>query len=159
MTHTMTQKKTQIPQETFEGQFLVFYAGGYKLGIDVFNTKGVTGLRKMQIALDLPEKIRGYIELLGEKTYVLDCGQLLGKKPVKIDDRSCAIILEYPTQNGTKEIALAVDKIEKVEKIRANKSFTGDSKIERYSLAHSINNTIILDIDKLILDNDFQIGQ
>ncbi len=143
-------------EDTQKGKFLTFSMGSETYGIEVRYVIEIIGIQPMTEVPELPEYIRGIINLRGKIIPVMDV-RLRFKKPFReYNDRTCVIVIDIDDAN----VGLIVDSVsemlsipeeEIVDPPEANK--TGNRYIKGIG---KVGNEIklILDCHKLLNDVD-----
>ncbi len=143
-------------EDTQKGKFLTFSMGSETYGIEVRYVIEIIGIQPMTEVPELPEYIRGIINLRGKIIPVMDV-RLRFKKPFReYNDKTCVIVIDIDNAN----VGLIVDSVsemlsipeeEVVDPPEANK--TGNRYIKGIG---KVGNEIklILDCYKLLNDVD-----
>lgn len=107
--------ETQV-EDTLKDRFLTFEIGGESYGIDLKYVKEIVGLQPITPVPELPEYIRGIINLRGKIIPVLDV-RLRFKKPFReYTDRTCVIVIDV----NEVSVGLIVDSVSEVMTIHEN---------------------------------------
>ncbi|MFA6940872.1 MAG: chemotaxis protein CheW [Clostridiaceae bacterium] len=155
----MSNEEMDIIQEedTQKGKFLIFTIDKEDYGIEIKNVLEIVGIQPITAVPQLPEYIKGMINLRGKIIPVMDVRLRFKKKEIKYDDRTCIIIVQLDEIY----VGLIVDRVSEVMNI-SDDEFTevpeiGSNSNNRY--ISSIGNTksgvkIILDCNKIISDDE-----
>lgn len=104
------QELLEEEEDTQKGRFLTFELGGESYGIEIKYVTEIIGLQPVTEVPELPEYIRGIINLRGTIIPVMDV-RLRFKKPFReYNDRTCVIVVDI----GEIAIGLIVDSVSEV---------------------------------------------
>ena len=143
-------------EDTQKDKFLTFQLGKEDYGIEIKHVTEIVGIQKITDVPDMPDFIRGVINLRGQVIPVMDVRLRFKMEPREYDDRTCVVVVNI---KGT-AIGLVVDTVNEVADISAEqispppKVNTDES---RYILGMGkINNEvkILLEVDKLIYQEE-----
>lgn len=97
-------------EDTQKGKFLIFTLGSEDYGLDIKYVTEIIGIQKITEVPELPEYIRGIINLRGSIIPVMDVRLRFRKSFREYNDRTCIVIVE------TKDISvgLIVDAVSEV---------------------------------------------
>ena len=97
-------------EDTQHGRFLTFALGEEVFGVEIKYVTEIIGLQPITILPEVPEYIKGIINLRGKIIPVIDMRLKFKKNAVEYNDRTCIIVIE------TKElsIGLIVDNVAEV---------------------------------------------
>ncbi|HYH03479.1 MAG TPA: chemotaxis protein CheW [Bacillota bacterium] len=110
MTATIIQELLDQEEDTQKDLFLTFTLGKESYGIEIKNVTEIIGLQPVTEVPELPEYIKGIINLRGRIIPVMDA-RLRFKKPfLEYNDRTCVIVIEV----NTISIGLIVDRVSEV---------------------------------------------
>ena len=145
-------------EDTQKGKFLTFSLGSEMYGIEVRYVIEIIGIQPMTEVPELPDHIKGIINLRGKIIPVMDV-RLRFKKPFKeYNDRTCVIVIDIDDNY----IGLIVDSVsemlsipegEIVDPPEANK--TGNRYIKGIGKVGN-EMKLILDCNKLLNDRDIE---
>jgi len=154
--HEIETINTLQEEDTQKGKYLTFSLGAEFYAIEIKYVTEIIGMQPVSEVPELPEYVKGIINLRGKIIPVMDV-RLRFKKPiVSYNDRTCVIVIEISRIS----IGLIVDLVSEVMAIPdddivpppevsqgGNKFIKGIGKV---------NNDVklLLDCDKLINDND-----
>ncbi len=142
-------------EDTQEGKYLSFRIGNEQYGIEIKHVTEIVGIQKITEVPDMPEYVKGVINLRGNVIPVVDIRLRFRMKAIEYDDRTCVIVVNVEES----PIGLVVDAVREVisilpEQISPPPSVArGD--ISRYikGMGRFENDVIILlAIDKLLFD-------
>ncbi len=107
----MTEMNELYEQEdTLKGRFLTFTLGTEAYGIEIQYVTEIIGIQAITEIPELPEYIRGIINLRGKIIPVMDVRLRFKKEYVEYNDRTCVIVVDL--QNIS--IGLIVDSVSEV---------------------------------------------
>ena len=125
-------------ENTMEGKFLTFYLAEEDYGIAICYVREIIGIQKITLVPDMPDYIRGVINLRGRVIPVMDVRIRFNMPTREYDDRTCIIVVNI----DDKAIGLVVDKVNEVADIP-------DSQIEPPPKAGQSDSNYILGIGKI----------
>lgn len=143
-------------EDTQKGKFLTFILGSENYGLEIKYVTEIIGIQEITAIPEVPEYIRGIINLRGKIVPVMDV-RLRFKKPIKeYNDRTCVIVIDIKDIS----IGLIVDSVSEVIVIpdaeivqppdvgnSSNKYIKGIGKVENEV-------KLILDCNKLLNDEE-----
>lgn len=155
----MSNEELDVIQEedTLKGKFLIFTIDKEDYGIEIKNVLEIVGMQPITAVPQLPEYIKGMINLRGKIIPVMDVRLRFKKKEIEYDDRTCIIII----QMDEIYVGFIVDRVSEVMNISedefAEVPELGSNSKNKY--ISSIGNTksgvkIILDCNKIISDDE-----
>ena len=106
----------EINEEIQEGKFLTFAVGNEEYGIDIRYVNEIIGLQKITEVPDMPEYIKGVINLRGKVIPVMSIRLRFNFKEIEHTDRTCIIVLQIDDV----VVGLIVDTVSEVLDIAAN---------------------------------------
>ncbi|MCX8131045.1 MAG: chemotaxis protein CheW [Clostridia bacterium] len=94
MTDEVTQEIFEPEEDTQKGKFLTFSLGKESYGIEIKFVTEIIGIQPITEVPELPEYIRGIINLRGKIIPLMDI-RLRFKKPLReYDDRTCIVVVD-----------------------------------------------------------------
>lgn len=145
-------------EDTQKGRFLTFVLGEESYGIDIKYVTEIIGLQPITEVPELPDYIRGIINLRGKIIPVMDV-RLRFKKPFKeYNDRTCVVVIDIEDIS----IGLIVDRVSEVLTIPdveivppPELSKTGNKYIKGIG---KVGNEVklLLDCNKLLREDDIE---
>lgn len=94
MTHILEQQLDYEEEDTQKDKFLAFTIGNEVYGLEIKYVIEIIGIQEITEVPELPEYIRGIINLRGKIISVMDV-RLRFRKPIKeYNDRTCIIVVE-----------------------------------------------------------------
>ena len=149
MARPLEEDVLEQQEDTQKGRFLTFPLGGESYGIEIKYVTEIIGIQPITEVPELPEYIKGIINLRGKIIPVMDA-RLRFKKPfMEYNDRTCVIVIDVEDVS----IGLIVDSVSEVISIT-------DENIVPTPSIQKINNRYIKGIGKtgnevkLLLDCD-----
>jgi purine-binding chemotaxis protein CheW len=110
MNEAMIEGVGEEAEDTQKGRFLTFVLGEESYGIDIKYVTEIIGLQPVTAVPELPDYIRGIINLRGKIIPVMDV-RLRFKKPFKdYNDRTCVVVIDIEEIS----IGLIVDSVSEV---------------------------------------------
>jgi len=106
----------QEAEETQKDLYLTFRLADEDYGMEIFNVIEIVGIQKITNIPDMPEYIKGIINLRGSVIPVMDARLKFGMPKRQYDDRTCLIVVRV---NETTS-ALVVDCVNEVLEIPTN---------------------------------------
>lgn len=114
MEQEMTLEVTAV--EAPKDQYLIFSVDKELFGIDINYVTEIIGMEIITVVPDLPDFIRGVINLRGKVVPVLDVRIRFQKEPITYTDRTCIIVVEIESVF----IGLIIDEVLEVTRIEEN---------------------------------------
>ncbi len=144
--------------ENQANKYLLFILGDEEYGIDIAQITAIEELQKITGIPDMPEYVRGVINLRGKVIPAVDLRLRFGLEEKKYDDRTCIIIVSVDSSS----IGLIVDIVSEVHEIAYEDigplpTFENSAGKNQYisGLARRDDEVkIILDVQKIINDED-----
>ncbi|MGI6778465.1 MAG: chemotaxis protein CheW [Acetivibrionales bacterium] len=110
MAETVMQELVGEEEDTLKGKFLTFTLGKESYGIEIRYVTEIIGVQPITEVPELPEYVRGIINLRGKVIPVMDV-RLRFKKPFReYNDRTCVIVIDIKDIS----IGLIVDSVSEV---------------------------------------------
>lgn len=156
MTNTAENLENVRPhtEDTQRDLFLTFRLGEEDFGIEIFYVIEIVGIQKVTQVPDMPEHIKGVINLRGNVIPVMDVRLRFGRTERPYDDRTCLIVVKV---DGT-ITGLVVDCVNEVSEIPASQiesaARTGGNKANYISGFGKFGECvkILLDMPQLLND-------
>ena len=141
--------------DTMKDKYLTFHLGNEVYGIDIFNVIEIVGIQKITEIPDMPNYVKGVINLRGQVIPVMDVRVRFNMPPLEYNDRTCVIV----TRLDNEHIGLVVDTVEEVVSI-PEQDISPPPKVGKKTAHQYIKGMgktdqevkIILDADKLIFE-------
>lgn len=109
MTDTI-DKDFETAEDTQKGRFLTFLVDRETYGIEIKYVTEIIGIQPITKIPELPEYIKGVINLRGKIIPVMDVRLRFKKEPKDYNDRTCIIVVEF----NDISIGLIVDNVSEV---------------------------------------------
>jgi len=144
-------------EDTLKDKYLTFRLGDEDYGIDISYVTEIIGLQKITEVPDMPQFVRGVINLRGRVIPVIDIRSRFQMDERKYDDRTCVIVVNI---NNT-DVGLVVDIVNEVISIPEN-NISPPPSVHKGSASRfvramgRVNDAIkiLLDMDKLLFDEE-----
>jgi len=159
MKETVVQDLFEEEEDTQKGKFLTFSLGNESYGIEIMYVTEIVGIQPITEVPELPEYVKGIINLRGKIIPVMDVRLRFKKQPVDYNDRTCIIVIDIQDVS----IGMIVDTVSEVLSIPdeeivpppdVNKS--GRKYIKGIGKTGS-DVTLILDCEKLLDDDEVEV--
>jgi len=135
----MNEYAPELEEDTLKDRYLTFSIGDETYGIELKYVTEIMGIQAITRIPELPEYVKGVINLRGRIIPVLDVRLRFKKEPKDYNDRTCVIVIDI---NGT-PIGLIVDAVSEVITI-PEKDIADPPQISK-----SVNNKYIKKIGKV----------
>lgn len=110
MAHIATQEMFEQEEDTQKGRFLTFSLGKETYGIEIKYVTEIIGIQAITEVPELPEYIKGIINLRGKIIPVMDVRLRFKKEPREYNDRTCVIVVDIKDIS----VGLIVDSVSEV---------------------------------------------
>lgn len=110
------EKEILEDEEALKNKYLIFSIGEESYGIRIRYVIEIIGIEAITKVPDLPEYVKGIINLRGKVISVMDARLRFGKEQKKYDDRTCIIVIEIEGVS----FGLIVDGVKEVTSIDGN---------------------------------------
>jgi len=109
-------EKKQLNQEedTQKGRFLTFKLGEESFGLEIKYVTEIVGIQPITKIPEVPNYVKGIINLRGKVISVIDVRIKFQKEPVEYDERTCIIVIDIEDMS----IGLIVDNVSEVITIK-----------------------------------------
>lgn len=97
-------------EDTQKGKFLTFSLGAETYGIDIVNVTEIIGIQPITVVPELPEFVKGIINLRGKIIPVMDARIKFKKEIKEYNDRTCIIVIDVLELS----IGIIVDEVSEV---------------------------------------------
>ncbi|MCT4593673.1 MAG: chemotaxis protein CheW [Anaeromicrobium sp.] len=146
----------ELEEDTQKGKFLTFSLGNEYYGIDIMYVTEIVGIQPITLIPELPNFIRGIINLRGKIIPVMDARIKFNKEPKEYNDRTCIIVIDVLELS----IGIIVDAVSEVLPIRnedivppPNLNTGGQKYIKSIGKCND-NVILILDCEKLLNESE-----
>jgi purine-binding chemotaxis protein CheW len=112
----LLQEIVEIEEDTQKDKYLIFSIGKQYYGIDIKYVIEIIGIEPITEVPELPNYIKGVINLRGKIIPVMDVRIKFKKEEKEYDDRTCIIVVEI----GGICIGLIIDRVIEVANINEN---------------------------------------
>lgn len=106
----LTSNATEMEEDTQKDRFLTFSLGNEQYGIDIRFVTEIIGIQAITEIPELPEYVKGIINLRGKIIPVMDVRLRFKKEPKPYNDRTCIIVIDISSLS----IGLIVDSVSEV---------------------------------------------
>lgn len=100
----------EMEEDTQKGRFLTFALGKESYGIEIKFVTEIIGIQAITEIPELPEYVKGIINLRGKIIPVMDIRLRFKKEPKEYNDRTCVIVIDIKDVS----IGLIVDTVSEV---------------------------------------------
>jgi len=111
-----TEKRMTTVQR--EGKYLTFSLAGQEFGIGILKVREIMGMMPVTAMPQMPEYVKGAINLRGTVIPVVDFRLKFGMDPVDKTDETCIIVVEIGEGEHRKLVGTIVDSVSEVLAIR-----------------------------------------
>ena len=136
---------------------MTFQVGNEEFGISIRHVTEIIGLQKITDVPDMPDFIKGVINLRGKVIPVMDVRTRFNLEPREYDDRTCIVVVNI----NDKAVGLVVDRVSEVADIPESQveppAQIGSGTSSRYILGMGKIGEevkILLDVDKLLYEDE-----
>lgn len=110
---TVLTEEFELEEDTQSGKFLLFTLGKEGYGIEIKFVTEIIGIQEITEVPELPEYIKGVINLRGKIIPVMDVRLRFRKPAREYDDRTCIVVVDI----NEIPIGLVVDRVSEVTSI------------------------------------------
>jgi len=110
MADIAAQEMFEQEEDTQKGRFLTFSLGKETYGIEIRYVTEIIGIQPITEVPELPEYIKGIINLRGKIIPVMDVRLRFKKEPREYNDRTCVIVVDIKDVS----VGLIVDSVSEV---------------------------------------------
>lgn len=135
----LVENTSELEEDTLKDRYLTFSLGNESYGIEVRYVTEIVGIQKITEVPELPEYVKGIINLRGKIIPVIDVRLRFRKEPKEYNDRTCIIVINV----WEEPIGLIVDTVSEVLTI------PGEDIVEPPEINRGINNRYIKYIGKV----------
>lgn len=156
MNEEMKTVLEEFEEDTQKGKFLTFSLGDEYYGIDIMYVTEIVGIQPITVVPELPDFIKGIINLRGKIIPVMDARLKFKKEPKEYNDRTCIIVVDLQELS----IGIIVDAVSEVLNISDENIVpppnlnTGGRKYIKSVGKSTDSVTLILDCEKLLNENE-----
>lgn len=146
-------------EDTQKGKYLIFTIGNEEYGIEIKHVIEIIGIQTVTPVPELPEYVKGVINLRGKIIPVMDVRRRFKKEDREYDDRTCIIVVEIRDLS----IGLIIDRVSEVIKI-SDENISPPPQISRgfqhkyiQGIGKADNGVkLLLDCDRLLNDEELE---
>lgn len=158
----MSEKNDNIleaEEDTQKGRFLTFSLGKETYGIEIKYVTEIIGIQTITQIPELPEYVKGIINLRGKIIPVIDVSLRFKNKPKDYNDRTCVIVVDIKDLS----IGLIVDSVSEVLSIpdedivdppQINKGYSNKYIKNIGKVGNDVK--LLLDCEKLLSENELE---
>lgn len=146
----------QAEEDTQKDKYLTFSVGNEDYGIEIRYVTEIIGIQMITEIPELPDYVKGIINLRGKIIPVMDVRLRFKKEPIPYNDRTCVIVVDIRDIS----IGLIVDRVSEVLSIAEHEivpppemNKAGNRYIKGIGKAEN-EVKLLLDCDKLLNDED-----
>ncbi|WZL82967.1 chemotaxis protein CheW [Vallitaleaceae bacterium 9-2] len=156
MNEEMNIVQEDLEEDTQKGKFLTFCLGEESYGIDIMYVTEIVGIQPITVVPELPDFIKGIINLRGTIILVMDARVKFKKEIKQYNDRTCIIVIDVLDLS----IGIIVDAVSEVlniseENIVPPPNLNAGARKYIKGVGKSENNvTLILDCETLLDENE-----
>ncbi len=156
MSQIVIQEEFEQEEDTQKGKYLTFSMGNETYGMEIRYVTEIIGIQPITEVPELPNYIRGIINLRGKIIPVMDVRLRFKKEYLEYNDRTCIVVID----TNDMSIGLIVDSVSEVLAISENE-IVAPPDINKNSQKYikAIGKTgsevkLLLDCEKLLSDNE-----
>lgn len=149
----------ELDEDTQKNRFLTFSLGSENYGIDIKYVIEIIGFQAITEIPELPEYVKGIINLRGKIIPVVDVRLKFKKEPKEYNDRTCVIVVDIKEVS----IGLIVDSVAEVVTIpeediveppQMNQGFNNRYIKKIGKIGNDVK--LLLDCEKLLTENELE---
>lgn len=110
MSEKVMQDGFEEVEDTQKGRYLTFALGKEEYGIEIIYVTEIIGIQEITKIPELPNYIKGIINLRGKIIPVMDVRLRFKKEPIEYTDRTCIVVIDIMENS----IGLIVDTVSEV---------------------------------------------
>jgi purine-binding chemotaxis protein CheW len=153
----MNDNVMEIEEDTQKGRYLTFTLGKESYGIEIQYVTEIIGIQTITQIPELPEYLKGIINLRGKIIPVMDVALRFKKEPREYNDRTCIIVVDISELS----IGLIVDSVSEVVTI-PEQDIVDPPQMNRGTANRYIKNIgkvgndvkLLLDCEKLLTEDE-----
>lgn len=146
--------KEEIEEESLKGKYLTFLVCEETYGIEIKYVTEIVGIQAITEMPEMPEYIKGVINLRGKIIPVMDIRLRFGMKEHVYDDRTCIVVIDY----NEITYGLIVDSVSEVITIQDDRItetpnvYAGNSGFVKNIGKTDISVILLLNCEKLLME-------
>ena len=153
----VNESTMEMEEDTQKGRFLTFSLGKESYGIEIQYVTEIIGIQNITQIPELPEYVRGIINLRGKIIPVMDVRLRFKKEPREYNDRTCVVVVDIRDLS----IGLIVDSVSEVitipeqdivEPPQMNRGFSNRYVKRIGKVGKDVK--LLLDCEKLLTDDE-----
>lgn len=133
------ENNLEMEEDTLKGRYLTFTIGNECYGIEIKYVTEIIGMQEITEIPELPEYVKGIINLRGKIIPLMDIRLRFKKEPREYNDRTCVIVVDIKDLS----LGLIVDSVAEVLTIPE------EDIVEPPQMNKNINNRYIKNIGKV----------
>ena len=144
-------------EDTQKDKYLTFHLGKEDYGIEIRHVTEIIGIQKITVIPEMPEYIKGVINLRGKIIPVMDVRMRFRIEPRAYDERTCVVVVNI----NDASVGLVVDTVSEVADIPESniEPATGLNRSKGNAFIQGIGKIgddikILLDVNKLLYEGD-----
>jgi len=149
----------ELNEDTLKNKFLTFTLGQEAYGIDICYVTEIVGIQPITVVPELPDFIRGIINLRGDIIPVMDARVKFSKEEKEYNDRTCIIVIDVRDLS----IGIIVDAVSEVMSIEEENivppPIVGGTGRKYIKSIGKNNESVILIIDSEMLLNQEEMAE
>jgi purine-binding chemotaxis protein CheW len=102
-----------VEEDTLKGRYLTFRLANEDYGLEIRYVTEIIGIQKITAVPDLPQAIKGVVNLRGKVIPVMDVRARFSLPEREYDERTCIVVVNVEA----KSVGLVVDKVNEVADI------------------------------------------
>lgn len=111
--HALNAELLAADEDVQKDKYLTFHLGEEEYGLDIAFVTEIVGIQKITAVPDMPDFVRGVINLRGQVIPVMDVRMRFHMPPREYDERTCVIVVNV----SDRMIGLVVDMVNEVADI------------------------------------------
>ena len=153
------EKTGELEEDTLKGRYLTFSIGNESYSIEVRYVTEIIGIQAITEIPELPDYVKGIINLRGKIIPVMDVRLRFKKEPREYNDRTCVIVIDIRDIS----IGLIVDTVSEVitipeqdivEPPKMNKNFSNRYVKNIGKVGNDVK--LLIDCEKLLNDDEIE---
>lgn len=159
MSNNRVEEIDELEEDTQKNKYLTFTLGNDSFGIEILFVTEIIGLQQITDVPDLPDYVKGIINLRGKIIPVMDVRIRFKKEVREYDERTCIIVVDI----GEISIGLIVDRVSEVldipeENVSEPPKVNKNSQNKYVKGIGKVGDTVklILDCEKLLSETELE---
>lgn len=155
----IVEDNIEMEEDTQKGRYLTFSLGKESYGIEIKYVTEIIGIQTITEVPELPEYVKGIINLRGKIIPVIDMRLRFKKEPIDYNDRTCVIVVDI----NEISVGLIVDSVSEVLTI-GDENINDPPQLNKGSSNRYIKNIgkvgesvkLLLDCEKLLSEEEIE---